>query len=473
MGDSYDVVVLGGGTGGYVAAIRGSQLGLKVAIVEHGKLGGTCLHQGCIPSKALLRSAELFSAMKEGERFGIETNDLRFNLAKAMERKAQVVDQLHKGIEYLMKKNHITVLNGYGRVMGPSIFSPMAGAVRIERADGDSEILSPEATIIATGSRPRALSGLPFDGVHVISSDDALQLTTVPSSILIVGGGAIGVEWASMLADFGTEVTLVEALPRILIQEDEDISAEMARLFKKRRVTVLTGATIDPQSYRVNETTVTISATKDGTVQELSAERILVAIGREPRIEDIGLEATQIQIERGAIAVNEQMRTIEKNIYAIGDVIGGMQLAHVAAHEGIVAMEAIAGQHPEPLAYHNIARCTYGRPEVASIGLTEKQAREQGHSVKTAKFPFKAIGKALVYGEADGFVKVIGDQETNDLLGVHMIGPHVTDLISEAALAHVMDAAPWEIGHTVHPHPTLSEALGEAALAVDGKAIHS
>ncbi|PWI58679.1 dihydrolipoyl dehydrogenase [Sulfoacidibacillus thermotolerans] len=471
--ETFDVVVLGGGTGGYVAAIRGAQLGLRVAVVEQGKLGGTCLHQGCIPSKALLRSAELFATVKEGDVFGIATSDLRFDLGKAMARKAQIVEQLHKGIQYLMKKNHITVIEGYGRIMGPSIFSPMAGAVRVERPDGDSEILSPKATIIATGSRPRVLPGLPFDGVRVLSSDEALQLTTLPASAIIVGGGAIGVEWASMLADFGVQVTIVEALPRILVQEDEEISAEMTRLLKKRKVAILTGAAIDPSSYRVEGNGIAIRVNKEGSEQVLTAEMMLVAIGREPRIDDIGLEATQIKIERGAIVVDATMRTAEKNIYAIGDVIGGMQLAHVAAHEGILAMEAIAGEHPDPLNYANIARCTYGRPEVASVGLTEAQAREQGYTVKTAKFPFKAIGKALVYGEADGFVKIIGDQETNDLLGVHMVGPHVTDLISEAALAHVLDAAPFEIGQTIHPHPTLTEALGEAALALDGRAIHS
>ncbi|MCY0893578.1 MAG: dihydrolipoyl dehydrogenase [Acidibacillus sp.] len=473
MVDSYDVVVLGGGTGGYVAAIRGAQLGLHVAVVEQGKLGGTCLHQGCIPSKALLRSAELYAAMKEGATFGIEVSDLRFDIQKAMARKDQVVTQLYKGIEFLMKKNKITVMQGYGRIMGPSIFSPMAGAVRVERPDGDSEIISPKATIIATGSQPRALPGLPFDGQFVISSDEALTLSSLPSSVIIIGGGAIGVEWASMFADFGVQVTIVEALPRILVQEDEDISAEMTRLLKKRKVTVLTGAAIDATSYRVEDGHVAIMAKSDATEHSLNADLILVAIGRSPRTEDIGLEATQIQLERGAIVVDQQMRTIEKNIYAIGDVIGGMQLAHVAAHEGIIAMEAIAGNTPEPLIYANIARCTYGRPEVASVGLTEAQAMEKGYTIKSAKFSFKAIGKALVYGEADGFVKVIGDKETNDLLGVHMIGPHVTDLISEAALAHVLDATPFEIGHTIHPHPTLSEALGEAALAVDGNAIHS
>ncbi|MHB1629532.1 MAG: dihydrolipoyl dehydrogenase [Bacilli bacterium] len=472
MAETFDVVILGGGTGGYVAAIRGAQLGLRVAVVEREKLGGTCLHRGCIPSKALLRSAEVYATAKEGSAFGVMTEGLAFDLGRAMERKGKIVEQLHKGVQYLMGKHQITVIDGHGRIMGPSIFSPTAGAVRVERKDGESEIITPRFTVIATGSRPRPLSGLPFDGARVISSDDALELWTLPKSILIIGGGVIGVEWASMFADFGVEVTVVEALPRILFQEDEEIANEMARLLKKRRVKVLVDAAVDAQTYRVADGQAMIEATVRGAVQTMAADLILVAVGRQPNSDDIGLEATRVEVERGAIVVDPRMRTKEKTIYAIGDVVGGVQLAHAAAHEGILAMETIAGASSDPLHYEWIARCTYGRPEVASVGITEAQARERGHAVKTAKFQFRAIGKALVYGEADGFVKVVADSATTDLLGVHMIGPHVTDLIAEAALAHVLDAAPFEIGRTVHPHPTLSEALGEAALAVDGLAIH-
>ncbi len=472
LAEAFDVVILGGGTGGYVAAIRGAQLGLRVAVVERGKLGGTCLHQGCIPSKALLRSAEVYAATKEGSAFGVMTEGLSFDLGRAMERKGKIVDQLHKGVQYLMGKHKITVIDGHGRVMGPSIFSPTAGAVRVERKDGESEIISPRYTVIATGSRPRPLPGLPFDGERVISSDEALELRTLPQSALIIGGGAIGVEWASMLADFGVEVTVVEALPRILFQEDEDVAAEMARVLKKRRIKVMVDAAVDAQTYRIADGQAVIEVSVHGAAQTLTADMILVAIGRQPNIDDIGLEATRVEVERGAIVVDPHMRTKEKAIYAIGDVIGGMQLAHVAAHEGILAMETIAGVSSDPLRYENVARCTYGRPEVASVGITEAQARARDHAVKTAKFQFRAIGKALVYGESDGFVKIVADSETNDLLGVHMIGPHVTDLIAEAALAHVLDAAPFEIGHAIHPHPTLAEALGEAALAVDGLAIH-
>ncbi|MCY0876581.1 MAG: dihydrolipoyl dehydrogenase [Firmicutes bacterium] len=468
-----DVVVLGGGTGGYVAAIRGAQLGLKVAVVESGKLGGTCLHQGCIPSKALLRSAQVFAQTKEAQSYGVLASDVRLDLAQAMRRKDDIVGQLHKGVEFLMKKHKIEVIEGYGRVMGPSIFSPTAGAVRVQRPDGESEILSPRYTIIATGSRPRSLPGLPFDGQRILSSDDALALAKLPSSMLIIGGGAIGIEWASMLHDFGVDVTVVEALPRLLAQEDEEVSAEMARLLKKRKIRVLTNAAVDVESYRVQDEVCHISVRSGEKVEGLSAEQILVAVGREARVQDIGLEATAVIVDRGVIAVDRQMRTAEKAIYAIGDVVGGLQLAHVAAHEGILAMEAIAGHDARPIDYAQVARCTYSQPEVASVGITEAQAKQRGLTVKTGKFAFRAIGKALVQGETDGFVKIVCDEATNDLLGVHMIGPHATDLISEAGLALLLNASPWEIGQMIHPHPTLSEALGEAALAVDGLAIHA
>lgn len=468
-----DLVILGGGTGGYVAAIRAAQLGMKVVVVERDKLGGTCLHRGCIPSKALLRTAEVLATARGADAFGVMHGEPTLDLTKAMTRKQQIVDQLHKGVEFLMKKHNIEVIQGTGRVMGPSIFSPQAGAVSVERPDADPEILSPRYTLIATGSRPKSLPGLEIDGSKVISSDHALQLTSLPSSILIVGAGAIGVEWASMLADFGVEVTLVEFLPRLLPLEDEDISAELARVFKKRKIKCRTNARLLPETLDLSGDGVRVDVQTDGRTDTLSADLLLVAVGRAPVTDDIGLEATEIVVERGAIVVDAQYRTREQTIFAIGDVIGGLQLAHVAAHEGIHAVEGMAGRHPHPLDALTIPKCTYSRPEVASVGMTEVQAREAGRTVKTGTFSFRAIGKALVYGETDGFVKIVADGDTDDVLGVHMIGPHVTDLISEAGLARVLDATPWEIAHAVHPHPTLSEALGEAALAVDGNAIHS
>jgi len=470
--EGLDVVVIGGGTGGYVAAIRGAQLGLKVAVVESDKLGGTCLHKGCIPSKALLRSAEVLAQTRSAQAFGVIASAVSFDLATAMERKGNIVLQLHKGVEFLMKKYNVQVFPGYARVMGPSIFSPTAGAVRIQQADGQSQILSPRATIVASGSRPRALPGLAFDGVHVLSSDDALEISQLPASLLIIGGGAIGIEWASMMSDFGVDVTVVEALPRILAAEDADISAEMSRILKKRKIRVLTGVRVDPASFKVEGDVCTLEVTTADKSETLTATQILVAVGREANVQDLGLEATGVVVERGVIQVDGSMRTAEKAIYAIGDVVGGLQLAHVAAHEGILAMEAIAGRNPDPLNYDQVPRCTYSRPEVASVGLTEAQARERGHEVKVGKFSFRAIGKALVQGDPDGFVKVVADAVSDDLLGVHILGAHATELISEAGLALVLSASPWEVAQSIHPHPTLSEALGEAVLAVEGLAIH-
>lgn len=469
---NYDVVIIGGGMGGYVAAVRATQLGMKVAIVERDLLGGTCLHRGCIPSKALLRTAEVLSTAHEAATYGVDHPVPTLNLANAMARKTKIVDQLYTGVQFLMKKNKVDVINGIGRVMGPSIFSPQAGAISVEYANGDTQILSPQFTMIATGSRPKSLPGLDIDGVKVISSDHALRLEQLPASILIVGAGAIGVEWASMLSDFGVDVTLVEFLPTVLPLEDADVSTELARIFKKRKIKVLTNAKVLPETLDKSGDGIRIGVEKNGQVDTLTADLMLVAVGRAPVVENIGLEATEIKLDRGAIVVDENFRTAEQNIFAIGDVIGGVQLAHVAAHEGIHAVEVMAGRNPHSIDYALIPKCTYSRPEVASVGLTESQATEQGFHVKSGKFQFRANGKALVFGESDGFVKMVVDADTDDVLGVHMIGPHVTDMISEAALAKVLDATPWEVAHTIHPHPTLSEAMGEAALDVEGLAIH-
>lgn len=472
MAKEYDLVILGGGTGGYVAAVRAAQLGLNTAIVEKEKLGGTCLHKGCIPSKALLRSAEVFATIKRSEEFGVETSGVALNFARVQERKTKIIDQLHKGVEHLMKKGKIDVYEGLGRILGPSIFSPMPGTISVEMNNGEeNEMLIPKNVIIATGSRPRTLPGLEIDGKYVMTSDEALQMESLPSSIIIVGGGVIGIEWASMLSDFGVDVTVLEYADRIIPTEDKDISKEMQRLMKKRKIKVVTGAKVLPETLQKGEG-VTISAEVKGEQKEFHAEKMLVSVGRMANVEGIGLENTDIQVEKGVIVTNSFYQTKESHIYAIGDCIGGMQLAHVASHEGIVAVEHIVGESPEPLQYHLISRCIYSSPEVASVGWTEDEAKEKGHKVKVGKFSFRAIGKALVFGESDGFVKMIADEDTNDILGVHMIGPHVTDMISEAGLAQVLDATPWEVAHTIHPHPTLSEAIGEAALAVDGKAIH-
>jgi dihydrolipoamide dehydrogenase len=468
----YDLAILGGGTGGYVAAIRAAQLGLKVAVIEKNKLGGTCLHAGCIPSKALLRSAEVYATTKNAEEFGVTALSVGLNFSKVQERKQAIVNQLYKGVQHLMKKGKIDVYEGIGRILGPSIFSPMPGTISVEMNNGEeNQMILPKNVLIATGSRPRTLPGLDMDGQYVTTSDEALQMSVLPSSIVIVGGGVIGIEWASMLRDFDVDVTVVEYSPRILPAEDHEVSKEMERVLKKRGIKVFTGAKVLSETLTI-EDGVLIEAEINGEKKEFKADKLLVSVGRKANIENIGIENTDIVVENGFIQTNAFYQTKESHIYAIGDVIGGMQLAHVAAHEGIAAIEHIAGHDPLPLHYETISKCVYSRPEVASIGLTEQEAKEKGYRLKIGKFPFKAIGKALVYGDATGFVKIIADSESDDILGVHMIGPHVTDMISEAGLAKVLDAAPWEVAHTIHPHPSLSEAIGEAALAVDGKAIH-
>ncbi|WP_339200301.1 dihydrolipoyl dehydrogenase [Paenibacillus sp. FSL P2-0322] len=466
-----DVAILGGGTGGYVAAIRAAQLGKEVVIIEKDKLGGTCLHRGCIPSKALLRSAEVYATIKESAQYGIETSGAQLVFPKVQERKEAVVEQLHQGVQFLMRKNKITVLSGKGRVIGPSIFSPKSGAVAVELENGEMETIVPTHLIIATGSRPRVLSGLEPDGEFILSSDEALTMEELPASLIIVGGGVIGVEWASMLNDFGVEVTVVEAANRLIPTEDEDVSREMQRLLTKRGVKVLTGSQVLAKTYGKDEEGVQIEVQKGEETETLSASKLLISVGRQANVENIGLENTDIRVERGFISVNEHLQTNEPHIYAIGDCIGGLQLAHAASHEGLQAVHHMAGEEFHSVPNHLIPRCIYTRPEAASVGLTEQEARERGHQVKTGKFPFQAIGKSLVYGSRDGFVKVVADEKTNDILGVHMIGTHVTDLISEAALAQLLDATPWEVGQLIHPHPTLSEILGEAMLAVDGQAI--
>ncbi|XQY90540.1 dihydrolipoyl dehydrogenase [Metabacillus sp. HB246100] len=473
MATEYDLVILGGGTGGYVAAIRASQLGLKTAVVEKANLGGTCLHKGCIPSKALLRSAEVFATAKRSDEFGVETSNVSLNFVKVQERKQSIVNQLHQGVTQLMKKGKIDVYEGLGRILGPSIFSPMPGTISVEMNNGDeNEMLIPKNVIISTGSRPRSLPGLDIDGEMVLTSDEALELETLPNSIIIVGGGVIGIEWASMLADFGLEVTVLEYSERILPTEDKEISKEMERLLSKKGIKIYTSAKVLPDTVEKNNSSVTITAEYKEEKTSFTADKILVSVGRLPNVEGIGLENTDIKLEKGFIDTNEFYQTKESHIYAIGDVIGGLQLAHVASHEGIAAVEHIANQKPLPIDESMISKCIYSSPEIASVGFTEDEAKEKGFNVKIGKFPFKAIGKALVYGESDGFVKLVVDKDTDDILGVHMIGPHVTDMISEAGLAKVLDATPWEVSHTIHPHPTLSEAIGEAALAVEGKAIH-
>ncbi|GAE36632.1 dihydrolipoyl dehydrogenase [Halalkalibacter akibai] len=474
MAEEYDLVILGAGTGGYVAAIRAAQHGMKVAVVEKEKLGGTCLHKGCIPSKALLRSAEVFQTAKHSEQFGVMTADVSLDFSKVQERKNSIVNQLHLGVQHLMKKGKIDVFEGIGRILGPSIFSPTPGTISVERTDGqENTMLIPQYVLIATGSSPRSLPGLEPDGKFVLTSDHALELEHLPTSIVIVGGGVIGIEWASMLADFGVRVTVIEYAQQILPTEDADIAKEALKQLKKKGISFVTNAKVLAETLQTSENDIVIEAEVEGVTQSFQAEKILLSVGRSPNVNNIGLENTDIEVENGTIKVNEFCQTKESHMYAIGDVIGGLQLAHVASHEGIIAVDHLAGKKPDPINYDTVPKCIYSSPEMASVGLTEAEAREKGFNVKVGSFPFKAVGKALVYGNAEGFAKIIANADNDDLLGVHMIGPHVTDLISEAALAKVLDAAHFEVAEMIHPHPTLSEVIGEAALAVDGLAIHS
>lgn len=467
-----DVAILGGGPGGYTAALRAAQAGRSVVIVERDKLGGTCLHRGCIPSKSFLRSAEVFATIRQAGEYGIVRQgdgEFMVDWTAVVSRKDAIVSQLHRGVEALMKQNKIQVVHGEGCVTGPSIFSPRSGTVNVILPDGEMETVIPKHVIIATGSRPRRLAGLPYDGEHVVTSDEALAWQTLPASVIIVGGGVIGVEWASMLTDFGTNVTLVESAARLLPAEDRDVSAAMEKALASRGVRILCGARLDAASCQVTEQGVTVGIDLQDQRLVLEAERMMVSVGRQGNVEGIGLENTDVKATDGFIAVNPvTLQTGEPHIYAIGDVIGGVQLAHAAMHEAEVAIRHLSGSRPERCADQDIPRCIYSRPEASAIGWTEEAAKAEGRQVKTFKMPMRISGKALVYGEADGFVKVVADARSGDLLGVHLVGPHATELIAEASLAKLLDAVPWEIGRTIHPHPTLSEMLQETMQAVAG-----
>ncbi len=469
MTEQTDLLILGGGTGGYVAAIRAAQSGLNVTIVEKYKLGGTCLHKGCIPTKALLRSAEVYDTIKEAEMFGIEgQNNHIVNFKKIQERKQSIIDQLHSGVEGLCKKNKIRVLEGEGAILGPSIFSPVSGAVAVTFNDKskEEEIIVPKNVIIATGSKPRTLPNLPLDEKNILSSDGMLQLEELPKSIVIVGGGVIGVEWASLLNSLGVEVTIVEFLDRLLINESVKISRELKKSLTSKGINVLLSSKVDAAEVKDNSIEVSIEG-KD----KLTVDKVMVAIGRAPVVDGFGLQNTSVKYEPKGIQVNEFYQTTEGHIYAIGDCIDTMQLAHVAMKEGELAVAHILEEDVQPLNYTNVPRGVYTNPEVASVGYV-KETVPADKKVKIGTFNFAGNGKALVYGGNEGFVEVIRDLETDDLLGVSIIGPHATDLISEASTSIYLDATPLEIGEAIHPHPTLTEVLQEAALDTYGKAIH-
>jgi dihydrolipoamide dehydrogenase len=472
--NDFDLVVLGAGTGGYSAAFRAAQLGLKVALVDQAKIGGTCLHIGCIPTKALLESAAFVERIRHAKDFGIDVGDPVVDYARMTERRDQVVKRLWTGLKSLVDKNKVAWIQGRGRLDGPTTVKvAMTGEDGVVGSAGE-RVLQGTDVIIATGSRVKSLPGLTPDGKRIVTSDDVLTSAQLPKDVIVVGAGAVGVEFASMYHDLGVKVTLLEYLPGLVPLEDREVSQALERSFSKRGISVMTNARFDTKSVKTTDSGVTLTVGPEGKeASEIGAELLLVATGRAPNIEDIGLETTKAELERGFIKVDGRQRTRVPHLYAIGDVIGGLMLAHTAGHEGIVAAHFIAGEKDvHPVDYVQQPRATYCRPEIASIGLTEQQAQERGLPVKIGKVPFQAIGKAIIGGEYEGFAKVIANPETGDTLGVHIIGPHATDLIAEASLGFELEATPWEIGGATHAHPTLSEVVHEAALAVDGRSIN-
>ena len=458
--DKYNVAIIGAGPGGYVAAIRAGQLGLKTVVVEREAPGGICLNWGCIPTKALLRNAEVLSLFKRGKEFGFTFDNFKADYAVAQARSRKVVERLVKGVEFLLKKNKVDYVQGTARLASPT---------RIELTPG-GQAIEADNVIIATGARPRSIPGLDPDGKNVITYREAVTLTEVPESVVIIGAGAIGVEFAYLWHTYGSKVTLVEALPRLVPTEDEEISAELERSFKKQGLAFFTGAKVEGVSWADGVARVAVAAA-DGK-KNVEGRKVLVAVGVRPNSEGLGLETLGVRMERGTVKVDARMQTSVPGVYAIGDVTGEVLLAHVASAQGVVAAEAIAGRQPPRLSYVDMPRATYCQPQVASLGLTEAQAREKGHEIKVGHFPFRAIGKAIALGDTDGQVKVVADAKTGEILGAHMIGPEVTELLGELSLAKLLESTPLEMGWAVHPHPTLSEALREAALDVNKEAIH-
>ena len=465
---SFDVIFLGGGPAGYVGAIRAAQLGLTVGVVEREGLGGTCVLWGCIPAKALLEAASMAEKVKKAKDFGVEVGEAKLEYGVAMKRSRAVSTQNSKGVEFLFKKNKITWIKGTAKLAGKN-------KVSVKTADGKDEVHeAKKAVVISTGSRVKGLAqiGLELNKKTVISSDEALILEKTPKSIIIVGAGAVGCEFADVFAAFGSQVSLVEVMPNILPVEDTDCSKEVERAFKKRKIDVLTGAKIS--NVKVAKDSVSMTVESGGEKKELKADIVLVAAGRAPNIEEIGLEQHGVQLtERGFIKINETMETSVKGLYAIGDVAGPPMLAHKGEREGIVVAEVIAGQHPHLFDYSNIPGATYCHPEVASVGLTEQACKEKKIDYKVGKFPFSANGRARTSGETEGFVKIIRGAKYGEILGAHIVGAHATEMIHELVVARTNEYTVEEVDLAIHAHPTLSEAIAEAALDSLGKMIHA
>ncbi|HXG62806.1 MAG TPA: dihydrolipoyl dehydrogenase [Planctomycetota bacterium] len=459
----FDVIILGAGPGGYVAAIRAAQLGLKTAVVEKGpkpEWGGTCLHWGCIPTKVLLHDAYLYERVKDAARNGIEVQGVRLNLEGVMKHKEEVVRRNYMGVEALLKKNKVTMLVGFGKVVRPGV------------VDVAGKSWTARAIVLATGSAPKAFPGMEPDGKGILTSNEALSLKQVPKSLVVIGAGAVGMEFASVYHRFGAQVAVVELMPQILPVEDEEVAAELRKILAKRGMKFFTGAKVEAikPGYEVH-------VSSGGKTEKIACDTVLVAVGRKPCTEGIGLENTKVRVEKGYVQVDSFMRTAEPGIYAIGDIVAlpgrpHPQLAHVASAEGILAVEHLAGKAVRPIDYDRIPGVTYCDPQVASVGLTEKRARELGHKVKVGKFPFMGIGRAAIEGEREGFVKIVGDARYDEILGVHILHAHAGELVSEGVAVLNGEMTVEDLAHSVHPHPTLSEGLLEAAHAYLGHAIH-
>jgi len=460
--NSFDVVAVGTGPGGYVAAIRAAQLGLSVGVVEDDRPGGVCLNWGCIPTKALLRNAEVVGLVQRASEFGISVTGVTVDYAQAIQRSRRVADRMAKGVEFLFRKNKVTLFPGVGSLTGRN-------TVEVKGKDG-TQTLEAKAVILATGSEPRSLPGVVIDETRVISSNGAVRNEARPGSLIIIGAGAVGMEFADVYATYGAQVTVLEALPRVLPVEDEEASTQIARLFTRRGITIRTGVKVDTVTTKGDG--VAVEVTAEGKAERLRADQVLIAVGRAARTRGVGLEALGIITERGFVKVSPIMETSVAGIYAIGDMAGNQLLAHKAMAEGVVAAEAIAGRSPRPVDYGNVPSCTYCRPQVASIGLSEAKAGADGRTLAVGRFPFTANGKAVALGETDGFLKVVADKATGEILGVHIVGPEATELIHEFAVGRTLEATLEELIHTIHAHPTLSEAALEATLAALGHAIH-
>ena len=457
----FDLIIIGGGPGGYVAAIRAAQLGLRVVVVERDKLGGICLNWGCIPSKALLQNASVVETIQHASDFGVQIQSFSIDFSAAIARSRTIVNKLLKGVEFLMKKNKIEVIKGE---------ATLTARDRVE-VQPEGRALTAKNIIIATGARARSISGLTIDAEQVISSREALELGEVPNPIAIVGASAVGMEFATIYRSYGAEVTVIEMLPHLLPKEDEDISFEFEKAMKKANIKFRVNTKV-VQAARLGDK-IQLDVATNGRMETIYTQRVLMAVGIQPNVENLGLETLGVELERGAIKVDDYCRTNVRGIYAIGDVTMKLPLAHVASAQGVVAVETIAGKGPRALNYNSIPRCTYTRPQVASLGLTEAQARETGREIRRGKFFFRANGKALGINEYEGFVKLLVDKKSGEILGAHLIGPEVTELTGELSLAKSAELTPMELAHAVHAHPTLTEVIKEAALDSMGQVIHA